>query len=227
MRFALNDINRIEATRGSKGICPGCGSELVAKCGETKIHHWAHKGSRNCDPWWENETEWHRLWKNNFSTEWQETILHDAQSGEKHIADIRTKYGLVVEFQHSHIEPAERRAREDFYKNMLWVVDGSRLKRDYPRFFKELESFRLTNIQGYYLVDFPEKCFPSSWLGSSVPVIFDFRGIEPIRYASDKRYPLYYLFPRTNKMETVLAVISRESFVNNINSGVLFKTQPL
>lgn len=105
MKFALINGNKVEATKGSKGTCSNCRVELVAKCGELKIHHWAHKGIRTCDPWWENETEWHRLWKGNFSTDWQEIILTDDVTSEKHIADIRTPQGLVIEFQHSHIDP--------------------------------------------------------------------------------------------------------------------------
>ena len=83
MKFALVDGNKTEATKGAKGICPICGSELIAKCGEVKINHWAHKGIRNCDPWWENETEWHRSWKNNFPAEWQEIVLPDEQTARK------------------------------------------------------------------------------------------------------------------------------------------------
>ena len=137
MKYALINNIRTEAAKGAKGICPVCGSDVIAKCGDVKLHHWAHKGIRNCDPWWENETEWHRAWKDNFNPDWQEKILRDAPSGEKHIADLRTSHGLVIEFQHSHIDPQERAKREDFYKYMIWVVDGTRLKRDYPRFLKE------------------------------------------------------------------------------------------
>lgn len=66
MKFALINGDKAEATKGAKGVCPSCGSELIAKCGEVKVDHWAHKGNRNCDPWWENETDWHRSWKGNF-----------------------------------------------------------------------------------------------------------------------------------------------------------------
>ena len=52
--------------------------------------HWAHRGSRFCDPWWENETEWHRSWKGQFPVNWQE-VVHQAETGEKHIADVKTE----------------------------------------------------------------------------------------------------------------------------------------
>src|SRR5690606_25534374 len=101
MKFALVHNIRTEATKRSKGTCPSCGAELIAKCGTLKIHHWAHKAIRNCDPWWENETEWHRLWKSYFPEKWQEVIMYDEETREKHIADVRTDHGLVIEFQHS------------------------------------------------------------------------------------------------------------------------------
>ena len=63
MKYALSNKDRIEATPKAQGICQCCGSELVAKCGTPKIWHWAHKGKRNCDHWWENETQLHRDWK--------------------------------------------------------------------------------------------------------------------------------------------------------------------
>ena len=68
-----------------------------SKCGKVKVNHWAHKGNRNCDTWWEPETEWHRSWKNNFASEWQEIILADEITGEKHIADVRMPDGFVIE----------------------------------------------------------------------------------------------------------------------------------
>jgi competence protein CoiA len=226
MKFALIEHIRTEATKGLKGICPNCGSELIAKCGDIKVNHWAHKGIRSCDPWWENETEWHREWKGNFSTDWQEIILNDELTNEKHIADIRTPKGFVIEFQHSYIDPIERNKRESFYKKMLWIIDGTRLKKDYPRFLKAKEHFRLTPKKNHFIVDFPDECFPSAWIGSSVPVIFDFKGVEKINYANDWRYPLYFLYPKSNTRETFVAMVSRHSFINSVITGELFKQEP-
>lgn len=220
MKFALINGNKTEATKGGKGTCPSCGSELIAKCGDFKVHHWAHKKIRNCDPWWENETEWHRAWKNNFPLEWQEVVLTDNNAGEKHIADIQSDHEVVIEFQHSHIDPQERLARENFYKKMVWVVDGNRLKRDYPRFLKGKDEIRRTNKPGFFIVDFPHECFSKTWLGSSVPVIFDFLGMEQSEGGTDLRNNLYCLLPE-NKGNTVLAVFSRESFIASALNGTL------
>ena len=146
-----------------------CGGEVIAKCGAHRVHHWAHRGARECDSWAEQETEWHRAWKNRFAAECQEFVLHDDATGERHIADIRTPHGLVIEFQRSHLDPQERMARERYYKNMVWVVDGTRLQRDYTRFFKAKDEFRSTSAAGYFLHPFPEECFPKLWLIAPFP----------------------------------------------------------
>lgn len=225
MKFAQVDGNKVEAYKGAKGTCPACGSLVIARCGDYKINHWAHKGNRNCDPWWENETEWHREWKNNFPTEWQEIPLTDEQTGEKHIADVRTSHGLVIEFQHLHIDQQERISREKFYKNMVWIVDGTRLKRDYSRFLKGEKYFRNINRPGLFLVDFPDECFPTTWLGSSVYVIFDFRGNESIDDLNDKKNQLYCLYPNSSKDGATFEAVSRESFIKNTISGEWFRKQ--
>ena len=116
------------------------GKEYVVSVAEMSLPNAAptefttgHRGDRDCDSWAE-ETPWHRAWKNKFPAECQEFIQHDGQSGERHIADVRTNHGLVIEFQRSHLDPQERATRERFYGNMIWVVDGTRLQRDCPAF---------------------------------------------------------------------------------------------
>lgn len=224
MRFALIDNNRIEAQPQLSGLCSCCSKPVIAKCGTRKIWHWAHKSKTDCDNWWEPETEWHRTWKNNYPADWQEISLLDERTGEKHIADVRTVHSLVVEFQHSHINPQERISRERFYKNMVWIVDGTRLKRDYPRFLKgkkngfENTIFYNTDNPKIFRVDLIDWCFPSDWLGSSVPVIFDFLGDGSIDDSEGLRNTLYCLFPQVGKYARV-AEISRKAFINATTNG--------
>lgn len=212
MKFALVNNIKTEALKGVKGFCPICESELTANCGDYKIHHWSHKKTRNCDPWWEPETEWHRTWKNNYPNEWQEISLFDEQAGEKHIADIRTIHNLVVEFQHSHIDPKERFSREKFYKNMVWVVDGTRLQRDFPRFQKEFGNFKMTKQQGIFLVNFPDEVFPKSWLNSSVPVIFDFCGVSKTEQDEIKN-TLWCLLPKKDVDKAIVVGLRKNDFL--------------
>ena len=83
------------------------------------------------------------MWKNQFPLEWQEKDFVDKATGEHHRADVHTPHGLTIEFQHSAIKPEEREAREFFYKKIIWIVDGSRLKNDWPRFFENQAKFTI------------------------------------------------------------------------------------
>lgn len=130
MQLALVNNDRVEASPGTRGLCPICGSEMIAKCGPRILHHWAHYRPRNCDPWWENETPWHRDWKNLFPVECRE-VSHIAHDGEIHRADIKTPTGIVVEIQHSSMTDAERTSREEFYGNLVWVIDGSGFRHNF------------------------------------------------------------------------------------------------
>lgn len=223
MRFALINDNRIEAQPQLQGSCCCCSKPVIAKCGTRKIWHWAHKSKKDCDHWWEPETAWHRWWKDHYPSHWQEITLPDERTGEKHIADIRTDHNLVIEFQHSHIDQQERTSREKFYKNMVWVVDGTRLKRDYPRFWKEWEGGGISDVYrtdslGIFEVGFPEFCFPEAWCKSAVPVIFDFRGDNTVNDSADLRHPLYCLFPQVGRRARV-AEISRTAFIKSTTDG--------
>lgn len=181
MRYANVNGERAAAMQGLAGTCPACGSPVVPKCGSLRAHHWAHRGKRSCDSWWEPLTEWHRAWQDRFPEDWRERICYST-SGEKHIADIQTPQGLTIEFQHSHISAEERRARELYYDNMVWVVNGARLKRDFPRFREGAARLGKTPWKGVFTTPFPEEAFPRTWLNCSTPVFFDFNSAELVTH---------------------------------------------
>ncbi|MBS1951937.1 MAG: hypothetical protein OJF59_000093 [Cytophagales bacterium] len=230
MRFALIDNNRVEAQPKQQGLCPNCSQPVIAKCGNKKVWHWAHRSIISCDSWWEPETEWHRNWKNNYPADWQEVTLFDEQTNEKHIADIRSIHKLVIEFQHSPIKPEERISRENFYKNMIWVVDGSRLKSDYPRFRKGKDSlfFAKTKNDNVYIAEYPDEIFPEGWLESSVPVIFDFLGLSTDT-TDEIKNTLWCLVPKKEQTGKAYVVsIKREVFIKVTNDyPTLFQPKPI
>ena len=211
MRFAIVEGKKAEATPRAKGVCPNCTSELIAKCGRVKVWHWAHKGNPPCDPWFESETEWHRTWKSCFPIDWQEVSHTDSVTGEKHIADVKTPFGLVIEFQHSPITPEERDAREKFYKKMIWIVNGNRAQSDLWYFERGLK-----------LIDKDRRTFEIKWEGpsmllhnwsdSSARVFFDFGGPELWRLLE---------FDKKSKIGSVkLALkISLQNFINEKVAG--------
>jgi len=125
VQFSLVNGIRVSASPKSEGICPACGAKTVSKCGTQKLWHWAHANRQSCDPWWEIETPWHREWKSYWSSEFQEVVQFSTQDQEKHIADIKTASGRVIEFQNSAMNDEELSSREAFYGNMVWVVNGA------------------------------------------------------------------------------------------------------
>src|SRR5262249_21135595 len=147
--------------------------------GRVRVWHWAHRGARICDSWWEPETEWHRAWKNHFPKSWQE-IIHPSESGEKHIADVKTESGVVLEFQHSSLCPEGRESRESFYQNMVWVVDGLRRKQDRVKFFASLGApIGVIRKLRIFSVPSDKDALLRDWVPSRVPVYFDFGDSEP------------------------------------------------
>lgn len=212
MRFALGDGQRIAAAPGLSGECPMCGSKMLPKCGKLRVWHWAHRGVRNCEHWWEPEAAWHRQWKDEFPADWQE-IVHYAEDGEKHIADVRTPHGLTVEFQRSRLPVEEATSREDFYGNMVWVVDGTRLQKDLDRFSGWKNYLFPTRLDGVLETRFPNQCFPPSWLRSRTLVVFDFNGADPQGAAPDPDAELWCLFPGHTAGRALIAPLSRREFV--------------
>lgn len=216
MKYALVNGERREAVRDLVGECQGCGSTMVAKCGEVKIHHWAHRGKRICDHWWENETEWHRAWKGFFPVEWQE-IIHTAEDGEKHIADVKTDQGWVLEFQHSFLNPDERRSRDGFYKKLVWVVDGTRRKRDQVQFFKAMNDGAVISNKPVIRRVFNFECaLVAEWEHSTSPVFFDF----------GEAHRIWWLLPRVASGERdYVGEFSRAEFINLHRGGSAEATQ--
>lgn len=125
MLYATKNGERIPAQPKGRATCPGCGQEVIAKCGDIVTWHWAHKAS-DCDSWVEGETDWHLAWKRRFKNV-EVTIRRDEQW---HRADAMTESGWVVEFQHSYLSPAEIHVREEFYGNMIWVFDVTKARAE-------------------------------------------------------------------------------------------------
>lgn len=210
MHIALVGGERTPPSPKLTGTCPVCGDPMLAKCGTIRVHHWAHQGVRVCDTWWERELAWHRDWKNKFPIAWHENIRF-ADDGEKHIADVRTEAGLVIEFQHSALKPEERAAREAFYGNMVWVVDGTRLVRDVPRFLEYKDILRGTGANGVYTCHAPEKLFPRNWITSSVCVFFDF--------GEAQSEVLWCLLPFRVGGDAVVIALQRSHFVTQASKN--------
>jgi hypothetical protein len=222
MQYAIVEGQKREASPGLLGTCPLCGAVMTPKCGKFRVAHWAHPPGI-VDHRWEPETEWHRNWKGCFPFECQE-IVHQASSGEKHIADVKTTHGRVIEFQNSAISDEERRSREEFYRPMCWVVNGQRLKWDRRHFFEAVHGGKVLTAKPLTLVVPVDKCLLlRKWADSRVRVFFDFGDTEepgdvfrfgaPVLWAAE---------PGSPKGMAVLRPVRRSAFLEAmINGGPL------
>jgi competence protein CoiA len=207
MLLAMVDGVRCEASPGLVGVCQACNSPMLPKCGPLRAKHWAHRAERRCDPWWE-ETDWHIAWKNRFPVAWRE-IVRRAENGERHIADVRTPDGRVIEFQHSPLRKEERDARESFYKSMVWVLDGLARKRDLDSFNNTLG--RVSANPLVYSVRDMKCALLRDWAGRPVDVFLDFSG--PI---------LWHLHP-VPEGRVILTPVPVADFIERLHKAMPFK----
>jgi len=126
MQYAILDGGRSQPVKSEKqALCPMCKSPVIAKMGDIMLHHWAHVTLCGCDPHRENETVWHRRWKNSFPVKCREVVLGN------HRADVLTLDRNVLEFQHSSIDYAKIADRHKAYGwRLTWVIDAESLARD-------------------------------------------------------------------------------------------------
>lgn len=218
MKYAIVDGQRCEAVPRLQASCPTCGAVVIGKCGEQRVWHWAHRGKRECDPWWESETEWHRNWKGEFPAEWQEFVQR-ALDGEKHVADVKTSHGCVIEFQHSHLSPDERRSREAFYKQMVWVVDGARLKNSGPQFFRAIElATPILTPPLRFLLRPQGSALLKTWVESTVSVFLDFGDAD--EWISCFGAPILWRIDRkSTQAQALVTPVPRAEFVRAFRLG--------
>jgi competence CoiA-like predicted nuclease/chaperonin cofactor prefoldin len=123
MQFGIDERGlRIKPFKNGRSVCPLCGNMLIAHCGDINAWHWQHYKAVDCDSWKEPETAWHLNWKYRWEENEREVIIQ--KEGKKHIADVKNKNGIVIEFQNSPISMSTIHARETFYGKMFWVINA-------------------------------------------------------------------------------------------------------
>lgn len=109
------------------GVCPGCHTEMVAKCGDIMTWHWAHRPGSDCAYGNDGESGWHMWWKWQFHhAGGRVEVSYRSEHGRNHRADAVTVGGLVVEMQHDYLALVDIASREHTYGRMAWIYDGGR-----------------------------------------------------------------------------------------------------
>ncbi|TXL75127.1 hypothetical protein FHP25_14675 [Vineibacter terrae] len=219
MKYAIVDGQRREALRGLKGTCEVCEVPVTPRCGRFRVPHWSHPPG-TVDHHWEPETEWHRQWKACFPEGCQE-IVHQADNGERHFADVKTGHGHVIEFQNSPISEEERSSREAIYRPMFWVVNGLRLKGDRRAFFEALRLGRVARATPLTLVVPTENCLLlQKWENSRTLVLFDFGEVIDVSDALRFGSPVLWVsHPGSPKGRAVLTPVYRKRFLEAMTKG--------
>lgn len=212
-----------EATRLERGVCPVCGADLIARKGLIREEHWWHINGKKCDPWYQPKGPWHHYWQNKFPIENQEVVF-EKKVGEKiirHIADVKTEKGVVLEVQWSSISRETIAEREAFYDNMLWLVGMQRTGSD--QVFRQVithnnDPIALRLGQAWVLED-RNSISRQKWCYATKPVAFDFAGTNE-RPKNDEH--LYCLLPKVGDVEERICIeIDREKLMSALRTGVV------
>jgi competence protein CoiA len=119
LRYAEVDGEKSLPFPGGRGLCPTCRGAVIAKCGHINTRHWAHEVAEECDSWSEGIGPWHISWQDIVRPEFVEVAMG------QHRADMIGDGRVVIELQHSPINPEEIEERERFYKRMIWLFDAT------------------------------------------------------------------------------------------------------
>lgn len=107
-----------------RALCrdPRCGADMHRRASKGVVPHWVHNpGTADRCPHPHETSEWHLSWQ--FRCTDAERI--EATVGSRR-ADVLSKFGWAVEFQHSNIKTSDLHAREDDWRGQLiWVQDAT------------------------------------------------------------------------------------------------------
>ena len=103
MQFAIDENGlRTSINNSIKGKlykCPCCGAEVIQKKGDIMIWHFAHKSLADCVDYYDHKGEWHRAMQELFPEKNRE--VYEKTATYRHIFDVLTDKGRIIEFQHS------------------------------------------------------------------------------------------------------------------------------
>jgi len=181
-----SDGNRVAPTKGARAICPGCGGEMLAKCGSIVRHHWAHVSNEDCDTWSESISPWHAAWQDCFPFECQEVWLGE---NNEHRADVKGNV-RILEVQKSPLSQEKIIEREEFYGDMAWMLCGEDFESNFE-ILGECEDSKYGPC-----LHFLWKRMRTSWLAARKPIFIHFsKGIGLIRNLDERGRGIIEFFP--------------------------------
>jgi competence CoiA-like predicted nuclease len=137
----------VGATKGISDTltCPMCHEPVIARCGQIKVWHFAHKVDSSCEMSRYGMTEWHYDWQMQFPEHEREIII--THNGVTHRADVIHEHPFgkrVFEFQRKMMPLDEMIERENFWMNQgyifFWVFDCTKKNDNNELWFQLLRA---------------------------------------------------------------------------------------
>lgn len=217
----------IFAVRGEKGhapeaFCPCCKKPLLLRAGEVRRAHWAHLTAESCDEWWEKESEWRNKWLHELCKSSNVDIENVIEKdGVKHFYDARYNESLVVICRRKKIPANQLVNREDFFGDMVWLVEGG--MSEYQEYIQFMYSPKRIKIEG--ILDeqmckmwfYPNTRLFSRWRDSLRPVVFDF-----LSASQGEVENLLCMLPKGQVRGFVFLELSRKSFMEHLSNNGMF-----
>lgn len=216
MKFAFVGNDRREASAGLTGSCPVCQNVVTPGQNSERMWMWFHIGRAKCDGWLEVETKWHREWKDNFPTSWQEISLSQATKNNLGVS-IRSGLGIALELKQEKIRNHELSSRETRHRKMFWIVDCAENKNSIRKIKPKLGGWTEVSSGQAQIINFPEKTFPKDWLNSTVPVLFDFKFLCDGPSGEPEPF-LICLLPGRVGARAVFFLILKRHFIESFNA---------
>jgi hypothetical protein len=109
-----------------------------------------------------------------------------------------------------YLKPEERRSRDAFYRKVIWVVDGTRRKRDVAQLINVWNEGVPIGSNPLLRKAFLDNCtLLREWAGSNTPIFFDLGEAER----------LWWLLATSTNGLAYLAPYSRAKFIENHRGG--------
>lgn len=144
-----------------------------------------------------------------FPKEWQEVIIVGPDPFyEKHIADIKTQNGFVLEFQNSSISTTEIRTREHFYKEMAWVINAESFADNFKIRSNVTSELREVDRTILYKVDTFERSLKEMIKDKERELNIEKNGLDRIK---DEK-----VFKVEEKEEVIKVIAEKENYVDKL-----------
>lgn len=99
----------------------------------------------------------------------------DSVADEKHIVDVYSELkDVAIEFQSYQLKLDELVSRENFYKNLIWVVHGKKNDSDKIHFINGLRPTATSDRSLYHIIWYGRSKLLERWAGSKKKVYIDF-----------------------------------------------------